>query len=173
MSHKFKKKRFMNVVFSLRKDQKSKDGEAIIYWYLSYNGQKSKRLSSGIKIHEKYWQSKFAIGVNAKPINDALENLKADLTNIFNQYNEDISHIQEIATIYNKGFDRITVLELYDLLLERKKSENWKLGTIKVYKSFRNVWLVPFCKSVGTPFYADTFRPKHLEMRLHHLTFLG
>ncbi|WP_375559661.1 site-specific integrase [Bernardetia sp. OM2101] len=47
--------------------------------------------------------------------------------------------------------------------MERKKTENWSIATMKVYKSFRNVWLIPYCKSIGEPFYAESFRPKHLE----------
>lgn len=153
----------MNIVFSLRKAQKTKDGVAVIYWYLSYNKQYSKRCSSGMRINEKFWKRKYATGSHGKVVNDALNRLRSDLTNLFNHHRDNISHIQEIADIYNKKFDKITVIELFDLLIERKVSENWSKSTIKVYKSFRNVWLVPFCKQVGEPFYADTFKPKHLE----------
>lgn len=157
------KNRFISIVFSKRKDQKNKNGLVLIYWYISFNGQRSKKYSTGIRVKESNWNRNYAIGRNAKPINDALENLRADLTNLFNTYKDNISHIQEIADYYLKGVEKITVIELFDFLIERKKTENWTQGTIKVYKSFRNVWLVPFCKSVGEPFYAETFRPKHLE----------
>lgn len=163
MSYKFSKKRFMNVIFSLRKDQKSKNGEAVIYWYLSYNGQRSKRLSSGIKVNEKHWCQKFAAGANAKPINDALENLKADLTDIFNTYKSSIVHIQEVVNIYTNGVQTATVIELFELLLDRKIAEKQAPDTIRTYKSFLNIWLKPYCKSISEPFYANTFKPKHLE----------
>lgn len=163
MNHKFKKNRFINVVFSIRKDQKNKNGVAVIYWYLSYKGVRSKKLSTGIRVNEKDWKRNHATGHNAKPINDALENIKADLTDLFNTYKDSIVSIQEIADIYTNSQESITVLGLYDDLMDRKSSENWSNATIKSYKSFRKVWLVPFCNSVSTPFYANTFRPKHLE----------
>lgn len=153
----------MNVVFSLRKEQKNQNNFAVIYWYVSNNSQRSKKYSTGIRLDIKFWKRNHAIGINAKPINDALNNLRADLTNLFNHHQNSISHIQEIADYHVKGFEKITVLELFDFLIERKKTENWTPGTIKVYQSFRDVWLVPFCKSVGEPFHAETFRPKHLE----------
>ncbi len=153
----------MNVVFSLRKAQKSKNGVALIYWYLSHQKQYSKRCSSGIRINEKYWRKRYATGSDGKVVNDALNRLRSDLTNLFNHHRDDISHIQEIADIYNKKFEKLTVVQLYDLLIARKVEEKWSKGTIDTYKSFRNVWLVPFCEEVGEPFYADSFKPKHLE----------
>lgn len=153
----------MNIVFSLRKDQQNQNGLAVIYWYISHDGMRSKKYSTGIRVYEKFWKQKYATGQNAKPTNDALDNLRADLTSKFNQYQGSISHIQDIANYYNQCFERITVLELFDFLIERKKTESWTTGTIKVYESFRNVWLVPFCKEIGEPFYAETFRPLHLE----------
>jgi hypothetical protein len=153
----------MNVVFSIRKDQKAKNGLALIYWYVSYQGQRSKKYSTGIRVNEKFWKRKYATGQNAKPINDALDNLRADLTSKFNQRKDYLVNIQEIADFHNKGLEKITVLELYDLLVERKKTENWTEATMKVYKSFRSVWLVSYCNSVSIPFYAENFRPKHLE----------
>ncbi|WP_338814988.1 site-specific integrase [Bernardetia sp. Wsw4-3y2] len=159
----FQKNRFMNVVFSIRKDQKNTNGQAMIYWYLSNNGQRSRKYSTGIRVNYKFWERNHATGINAKPINDALDNLRADLTSKFNQYQDTISNIQEIADYHIKGFEKVTVIELFDFLIERKKTENWTKGTLKVYQSFRNVWLVPFCNSVGVPFYAENFRPLHLE----------
>ncbi|WP_375559660.1 hypothetical protein ACE193_18275 [Bernardetia sp. OM2101] len=76
----------MNVVFSLRKDQKAKNGLTVIYWYISHNGMRSKKYSTGIRIIDKFWKRKYATGINAKPVNDALDNLRADLTSKFNQY---------------------------------------------------------------------------------------
>jgi integrase len=163
MSHKFKKNRFMNVVFSMRKDQKSKNGLALLYWYLSFDGQRSKKYSSGIRVQLKDWNRNHAIGINAKPINDAIGDIKADLTYTFNTYKDSIVNVQEIADIYNNNENTATVLLLFDDLVKRKSSENWSVGTVKTYKSFRKQWLLPYCNSISKPFYANTFRPKHLE----------
>ncbi|WP_291723480.1 site-specific integrase [Bernardetia sp.] len=153
----------MNVVFSIRKDQKNSNRLAVIYWYVSYKGQRSKKYSTGVRVDARFWKRNHATGKNAKPINDALSDIRADLTDVFNQMKDSITHIQEVARVHNEGLDRPTVIELYDSLVARKKSENWTEGTIKSYTSFRDVWLVPFCQKIGNPFYADLFRPKHLE----------
>ncbi len=163
MYSKVKKNRFMNVVFYLRRDLNNSNRLSVIYWYLSYNGQRSKKYSTGVRVDAKFWRKSYVTGENAKPINDALNNIRADLTDLFNAYKDAIVSIQEIADIYNNNQEHITVLSLYDDLTDRKSSENWSDGTIKSYKSFRRVWLAPYCNSVSTPFYAHTFRPKHLE----------
>lgn len=159
----FKKNRFMNVVFSIRKDQKNTNGFAVLYWYLSFNGQRSKKYSTGIRVSLKFWNRNHATGVNAKPINDALDNLRADLTDLFNRYKDSIVTIQDIANIYNNGVQSVTVVELFESLLERKMTERHAPDTIRTYKTFLNIWLKPYCKEIGEPFYANTFKPKHLE----------
>lgn len=163
MSYKFKKNRFMNVVFCIRNDQKNKNGTALLYWYLSFNGQRSKKYSSGIRVNTNDWEKSHATGINAKPINDAIGDIKADLTYIFNNYKDTLVNIQEVADIYLNKQDGSTVLELYDNLVIRKTSENWSEGTVKTYKSFRKQWLSPYLDSVSKPFYANKFRPKHIE----------
>ena len=139
----------MNVVFSLRRDQKSKNGIAVIYWYISHNGMRSKKYSTGIRINEKYWKKKYATGQNSKPVNDALDNIKADLTEIFNQYRKTVSHIQEIALFYlKKESPQITMIDLYDMLVERKRHKV-KQKTIDIYIDFKENWLIPYLESIN------------------------
>ncbi|WP_338765873.1 tyrosine-type recombinase/integrase [Bernardetia sp. ABR2-2B] len=154
----------MNVVFSLRKDQKSKNGLAVIYWYISHNGMRSKKASSGIRVYEHLWQKKYASGQNSKPINDGLDNLRADLTDLFNQYKSTISHIQEIADFYlKKESPQISMLDLYDKLVE-KRSVGVARGTITIYNNFKKNWLKPYLKSIGNlNMEARHFNYKHLE----------
>ncbi len=155
----------MNVVFSLRKDQKSKNGLAVIYWYVSYNSKRSKKYSTGIRVNEKFWKQKYATGQNAKPVNDALDNLRADLSDLYNQKRNTISHIQEIADEYNGvGKVHLTFLQLYDLLVEKKKNEKRKEATIDTYITFRNIWLKQYLKSIKNEnILADDFSYIHLE----------
>lgn len=139
----------MNVVFSLRKDQKCKNGLAVIYWYVSYNGNRSKKSSTGVRVNEKFWKKKYATGQNAKPVNDGLDNLRADLTDLFNQYKNNISHIQEIADFYlNKQSPQITMLDLFDMLVKKRTVANTE-GTVKVYTDFKKNWLAPYLKKNG------------------------
>ncbi len=154
----------MNVVFSLRKDQKAKNGLAVIYWYVSYQGQRSKKASSGIRVNEKFWKRKYATGQNAKPINDALDSLRADLTDVFNRYRSTISNIQEIADFYlEKQNPQISMVDLYDFFVEKKKSSVSK-GTISIYNDFKENWLIPYLESIKTPFMeARNFNYKQLE----------
>ena len=165
MNYKFKKNRFMNVVFSMRKSHLNKNGNVPIYWYLSYNGQRSKTYSTGIRVNIENWRRNHATGHNAKPINDALDNLRADLTDVFNQNKNQISHIQEIADIYlGKEKDEPTFLELFDMLIERKVVEGKAKDTIRTYRTFRNIWLVPYLKSIDKEYLlAKHFTHIHLE----------
>ncbi len=153
----------MNVVFFLRRQRTNRNGEGIIYWYVSLNGQRSVHCSSGIRVNIANWKRSHAIGINAKPINDAMENIKADLTYIYNTYKDSIVNIKEVANIYHNKNCSATVVELYTLLLERKISEKHAPDTIRTYKTFLNIWLKPYCKEIGEPFYANTFSAKHLE----------
>lgn len=164
MNHKFNKNRFMNVVFSIRKDQKSKNGLTVIYWYISHNGMRSKKYSSGIRVNEQDWKRKFATGHNAKPVNDALDNLRADLTNLFNQYKSTISHIQEIADFYlEKESPQISMSNLYDMLVEKREIGVCE-KTITIYTNFKKNWLLPYLKKIGNPsMEARHFTFKHLE----------
>ncbi|WP_375561231.1 site-specific integrase [Bernardetia sp. OM2101] len=165
MNHKFKKKRFMNVVFYLRKNRSDKNGLGVIYWYLSFGGQESKPYSSEIKVYPKNWRKGKITGNNAKPYNDALDNVRADITNVFNECKSNFSHIQEIAEKYKGTIKQdITFLELYDMLVERKILEKKKPKTIETYETFRKCWLKRYLKSIKQEnLLATQFTHIHLE----------
>ncbi len=154
----------MNVVFSIRNDQQNTNGFAVLYWYLSFNGQRSKKYSTGIRVNVKFWNRNHATGINAKPINDALDNLRADLTSLFNQNKDSISHIQEVADFYlKKESPQISMLDLYDKLVE-KRSIGTISRTITIYTNFKKNWLIPYLKSIkNVNMEAKHFNYKHLE----------
>ncbi len=155
----------MNVVFYLRKNRSDKNGLGVIYWYLSFDGQESKPYSSEIKVYPKNWRKGKITGNNAKPYNDALDNVRADITNVFNECKNSLSHIQEVAAKY-KGIAKqnITFLELYDLLIERKILEKRSIKTIETYETFRKCWLKKYLKSIKQEnLLATKFTHVHLE----------
>ena len=155
----------MNIVFFLRKNRKNKQDLGIIYWFLSYQGKRSTSYSTQLKTYPKDWETNKAIGRNAKPINDALADLRADLTDIFNQNKNQLSHIQEVADIYlGKEKDQPTFLQLYDMLIERKIIEGKADDTIRTYRTFRKIWLVPYLNDIGKEYLlAKHFTHVHLE----------
>ena len=155
----------MNIVFFLRKNRKNNEDLGIIYWFLSHNGKRSKSYSTELKTYPKYWESNKAIGRNAKPVNDALDNLRADLTNVYNQNKNSISHIQEIANIYfGEENENSTFVDLFDTLIERKRVEGQAKDTIRTYYTFRNIWLIPYLESIDKRYLlAKHFNHTHLE----------
>lgn len=155
----------MNVVFSLRKDQISENGVAVIYFYVSDKGKRSKKRSTGVSVYEKYWKKKFAIGRNSKPINDALDDIRADIKTIYNEYKDRIKNIQEIVDKY-KGIEKVatTFLDLYDLLVEKKTKEKKAKSTIETYITFRDCWIKKYLQSIKSEnLLATDFTHVHLE----------
>ncbi len=139
----------MNVVFYFRRNRENpKNDLGIIYCYASHNKQESKSFSTEIRIYPKSWKKGKVIGRNAKPYNDALDNIRADLTSVFNKTVR-FNHIQDIVNEY-QGKEKInpTFLDLYDLLVEKKRKEGRKKNTIDTYITFRDCWVKKYLKSI-------------------------
>ena len=161
----------MHVLFTLRKNRRDSEFRlGTIYWYVTKGeNEKSTRYSAGIQVYPKDWSSEAtrAIGENGHPVNVALDEIRADLLEIYNNHKNRITHIQEIANLYTKKTrEHITLIEAYDELVEKKVLQKVTEHTLTVYATFRNYWLIPFLENDlnNKELEARVFMFKHLDM---------
>ena len=155
----------MNVVFTLRKN-KNKDRLGTIQYYVSNNGQRSTALSTKVKVYPKDWDGTKVIGRNANAYNAILDDLRADLTNIFFQNRNTISNIQEVSDIYeNKLKPQVTVVELFKQLMHKKEFiEKRSNETLRVLNTTLTIWLIPYLRDNKKNEYLEAKYFTHVDL---------
>lgn len=156
----------MNVVFSLRKNNKDKDKLGTIQYYVSNNGQRSIALSTKIKVYPKDWDGSKVIGRNGNAYNVVLDDIRADLTSIYFQNRNTISHVQEISDVFeNKLKPKVTIVDLFKQLMHKKEFiENRSKETLRIHNTTLTIWLIPYLQDDKKNEYLEAKYLTHIDL---------